>query len=140
MKTHQYCLIVLALNLCLPLPTLACSCDGASPQRIMKEAQRIFIGKVLSISPDRNGRDLQHVRFGARYEWKGNRKSQINIVATKSRGANCGVNFEVGAEYFVVSTGGDINLSYTNSCNTTSRLRHLDVDTLQEYGAGRVIR
>jgi hypothetical protein len=140
MKTHKYCVIVLALNLCLPLPTLACSCDGASPQRIMKEAQRVFIGRVLSISPDRNGRDLQHVRFAARYEWKGNRKSQINIIATKSRGPNCGVSFEVGEEYFVVSTGGDMNLSYTNSCNTTSRLRHLDVATLQEYGAGRVIR
>jgi hypothetical protein len=135
----KYYAIVLALALCLPLPTLACSCDGPSPQRIMREAQRVFIGKVLSITPDRNGRDLQHVRFAARYEWKGNSKSRITIVTNTPRGPNCGIRFKVGEEYFVVSTGGDMNLSYTNSCNTTSMLRHIDVATLQEYGTGRVI-
>jgi hypothetical protein len=132
--------IIFSLTLCSPLPTLACSCDEPSPQRIMREAQRVFIGKVSSIAPDRNGSDLQHVRFVVGYEWKGDRKSSITIVTRTPGGANCGVSFEVGEEYFVVSTGGDLNLSYTNSCNTTTRLRHIDVSELQQYGEGRIIR
>lgn len=92
----------------------ACSCmvpTEASKLEAIKEASVIFYGKVISVDPGEDSRQIK-AKFQVLKRWKGLEKQEI-VVTTASDSAACGVNFNVGESIMIYSLE---NPPSANSC------------------------
>lgn len=93
-------ILALALTLGFGLSdmALACTCAPPPPPAEARDAaDSVFSGRVLSVTPGKNGLDVE---IQVDRSWKQARCGTV-VVQTASDSAACGFGFEVGKSYLV---------------------------------------
>lgn len=129
-------LLILAVSL-TALNASACTCiDTRTPLEELAYQDAVFTGRVISVS-DFDASNIVVV-FEVHAVWKGSFSPQA-VLLTPPDGAQCGVYFEVGAEYLVYADDSSYpGYLFTHLCTRTGTL-HFAQDDLVELGAPAVV-
>lgn len=93
--------LALIVGLALSDMALACTCAPPPPPIAARDAaDAVFSGRVLSVTPGKNGLDVE---IQVDRSWKKARCGTV-VVQTPSDSAACGFGFEVGKSYLVYAT------------------------------------
>jgi hypothetical protein len=145
MKKQPRLFLQCASLVLLPLlshPAEACSCiPPKSPTQSLKEADAVFLGKVIEIATQRSpeGYGERRIKMEASKSWKGISGKSF-YVTTGVYDGDCGYPFVKGKTYLVYANMDkrrkrlDINI-----CSRTRKLEAASGD-LKALGAGRAIR
>ncbi|NTU31960.1 hypothetical protein HPY27_17545 [Brevibacillus sp. HB1.1] len=131
-----------------PFPASACSCARPPDTLTAKDlSAAVFTGKVLQVNErtdwigmlsfwDKPVREGFDVMFEVQSTWKGVDQQQVLIV-TDGLGGACGIPFQLGQEYLVYASYGELNELETNICTRTVLKADAGED-LQVLGSGTV--
>jgi hypothetical protein len=118
-QIRAWLVVILLLGLfARPSPVLACSCsEPRSPAIEFAQAGAVFRGEVTRIRETARG---YRVDFAVRRSWKGILTENAQ-VSTGSSDADCGYDFQVGAEYVVYAYDWGDGWN-THSCSRTTEV------------------
>jgi hypothetical protein len=126
-----------------PCPESLCRCHLPLPPPVvaLEQAEAVFSGIVLSASGERNPQQPERwpvqVTLRVTRRWKGPVADTL-VIRTGEGGGDCGIRFQVGAEYLVYASGE--NELYTGICHRTRPLVQAgeDVQALGPRRSGRL--
>jgi hypothetical protein len=114
--------VITALLLC-PQNVSACFCGSPDLTKAIRNANAIFSGKVVEVSPERVVFDVHEV-------WKGKVSSSLVL---SQRGGSCDLTFEVGKTYLIYARKYRNMLSEddrwsTDECSGSKNMSKADKD------------
>lgn len=124
--------LAIALLGSTPLPAQDCPCGDTSTRRFLREAETVFVGRVVDVEEEANadGSGLLPI-FEVRAVWKGVSQDQIQVFG----GETCAVAFMPGKNYLVFARRVQGEL-VADLCSGTRRLE-LSVPLLRDLGPPR---
>ena len=110
--------ILLAAALAFAPPALACSCLQMTPEERVGQSAAIFVGTALrTVNSDEEGSDGGYTVFSVSEMLKGEPTDEVYLSHPFDHGANCGIDFAAGKEFFVLAArANEAGELATSSC------------------------
>jgi Tissue inhibitor of metalloproteinase len=113
-------LLVAALLVVSPFPSLACKCKAPTAQSALDTSEAVFRGTVVwRIKEDDEFNDKFVVRVGRKFKGCNMASSDRVVVETGSNSANCGVDLKEAINYVFSSSGPTLVTPADNLGNHT---------------------
>ena len=113
-------------------PAYGCSCSFQSPNEALKNADAVFMGKVIGFISDPSG-SITGAEFDVQKSWKGNSENKVAVSSWAN--TSCYYEFSLNETYVVYANGKE-SLS-THLCSGTKLFADAYED-LRALGVGSI--
>ncbi len=130
MRRRPFGVALAALLLCFcGGEALACSCADFSVRRKFRDADAVFVGRVVELAPAEPSEDfplaMYLVRFEVERRWKGAKGREVEAVADFDRKGWCGdLNLAVGERFLIYAPREKGRLRVRADCGPNMNAAH----------------